>query len=329
MRKIILDVDTGNDDALAIITAALSPDIELKAITCVHGNLPLKNTTENTLRVAELVCPDVPVYAGCSRPMVQDIYPGRLGARRHWATLELFDEEGNPVFVHNPYLPLPEAKKKPEEQHAVSFLVETLRKEKCTVVAVGPATNVAMALRMDPDIVNNIEELVVMGGGVHRYNLSQAAEANFFWDPDAAAIMLQAKTRITLLPLDATSTATFSEEEGNEIAAIGNEVAKFFAGRILDLYKYHKYRGTSQTDDVTKFDAAIHDVLCILYLIDPSILVDVRHQTPFVHIGGGVCEGMLVVDTRAGMPVEGDVHIAYKVDKEKVKNMLMELLKKA
>ena len=323
MRKIILDVDTGTDDALAIIIAALSKDIALKALTCVHGNLPLPNTTENTLRMAEFVCPDVPVYAGCARPMVQDIYPGRMGARRGRAKPQYFDENGNPAVIHQPYLPLPKARKKPEQQHAVSFLVDTLRKEKCTVVAVGPATNIAMALRMDPTIADNIEELVVMGGGIRWTNVSQAAEANFFLDPDAAAIMLQAQTRITILPLDATSTATFSEEEGAEFMAIGNDVAKFFGQRIIDMVKVHKIRGTSQTDDASKPDAAI------LYLIDPSIIQVLKHQTAFVHIGGGVCEGMLVADVRAGMPVEGDIHIAYQLDKPKVKAIITELLKNA
>jgi len=211
MRKIILDVDTGTDDAMAIILAALASDIDIRAITCVHGNLPLQNTVENTLRVVQMLGLDVPVYAGCPEPMVQRLIPGRAYNVRRRAAHQTgaTDAAGKKVGAHEDYLPLPKAEIAAAETHAVSFLVETLRKEKLTVVAVGPQTNIAMALRMDPTIAENIEELVVMGGAVAVGNATQSAEANFFWDPEAASIMLKADTKITVLPLDATSLRFF------------------------------------------------------------------------------------------------------------------------
>ena len=324
MRKIILDVDTGTDDAMAIITAVLSSDIELKALTCVHGNLPLANTLENTLRVVEMLGVDVPVYKGCPEPMVQRMLPGRVMNPRKQAWV--MNGDFRATGLHEEQLPLPKATKKPEEQHAVRFLVETLRKEKLTVVAVGPGTNVAMALRMDPSIAENIEELVIMGGGVRRTNATQAAEANFYWDPEAAAIMLSADTKITVLPLDATTSALFSEQDGLDFASIGTVPAKFFGELIVEFVHRMKTTGISNTEDPEQHNCAIHDALCILYLIDPSIILEMRQESAFVDFGGGSADGMLIVDPRSYFEKIGNVNIAYKADKAKIKSLLMDIL---
>lgn len=324
MRKIILDCDTGTDDAMAVICAALSPEIELKALTCVRGNLPLPNTVENTLRVVQMLGIDVPVYAGCPEPMVQHLMPGRIMNQRLYPPK--YDENGNLIPIHTDYLPLPKATIRPREQHAVSFLVETLRKEKLTVVAVGPGTNVAMALRMDPSIAENIEELVIMGGGVGITNVTGAAEANFYWDPEAAAILLSAKTRVTVMPLNATMSELFSKQDAAEIQSVGTVPAKFFGQLLADFVDRLKALGFEQKNKDGEAAAAIHDALCILYLIDPTIVTDIRHENAFVDFSGGPADGMLFVDTRAGLPLDNDVHIAYKVNRKKIMAMLKMIL---
>jgi len=325
MRKIILDVDTGTDDAMAIITAVLSSDIDLQALTVVHGNLPLPNTLENTLRVVQMLGADVPVYAGCPEPMVQKMLPGRtMNPRKQ---VQVMNDDYKATGLHEEHLPLPAATIKPQKMHAVSYLVETLREQKLTVLAVGPGTNVAMALRMDPSIAENIEELVIMGGGVRRTNATQAAEANFYWDPEAAAILLSAKTKITVLPLDATTSALFSKQDGEDFAAVGTEPAKFFGKLIVDFVARMNATGISNTEDPDQHNCAIHDALCVLYLIDPDIILEKRRESAFVDFSGGPADGMLIVDPRSYFEKLGDVTIAYKVDKERVKNLILSILK--
>ena len=322
-RKIILDVDTGTDDAMAIIMAALSPDIELKALTCVHGNLPLPNTLDNTLRMVEMLGIDVPVYAGCAEPMVQRLRPGRMmnPVRQIQA-----DTEGRASKIHEEHLPLPAPTIRPQEQHAVSFLVDTLRKEKLTLVAVGPATNVAMALRMDPSIAKNIEELVVMGGGVYCSNVTQSAEFNFFMDPDAAEIMLRADCKITVFPLDATTSALFSKKDGADFRAVGTRPAEFFGDLVIDFCQRMEDIRLSNTADPNQFECAIHDALCILYLIDPKIAPDIRRQSAYVDFSGGYADGALLVDRRSYMDLQGETYIAYKADKQRIKDLIIRIL---
>ena len=322
-RKIILDVDTGTDDAMAIIMAALSPDIELKAITCTHGNLPLPNTVDNTLRVVEMLGIDVPVYSGCAEPMAQWLRPGRVMNPRRQHQV---DSDGRVSMIHEEHLPLPEPTIRAEEKHAVSFLVDTFRKEKLTLVAVGPATNVAMALRMDPSIADNIEELVVMGGGVHCSNATQSAEFNFYLDPEAAEIMMRANCKITVFPLDATTSALFSIKDGEDIKAVGTEPAEFFSDLVIDFCRRMEAIRLSNTDDPNQFECAIHDALCILYLIDPKIATDLRRQSAFVDFSGGYADGALLVDTRSYMELMGETYIAYKADKQRIKDLIIEIL---
>ncbi len=326
MRKIILDVDTGTDDAMAIIVAACSKDIDLAALTVVHGNQPLPNTLENTLRMVDFLGIDTPVYGGCPDPMVQTMVEGRMKNVRKQKLNTVVD--GEVISIHDAYLPLPKAVSKPQKQHAVSFLVDTLRdaKEPVTVVAVGPATNLGMALRMDPSIAKNIEELVIMGGGVHAVNRTSDAEMNFYMDPEAAQLMIKAKCKITILPLDATTSALFTKADGEKLIALGNDRAKFFGELITHFVDRITLLGISNNDDPNDHSVAIHDALCILYLIDPTIITDLRHEICDVDFGGGFADGQLIVDSRSYVKNTEDVYVAYKVDKEKVMSMLLEIL---
>lgn len=327
MRKIILDVDTGTDDAMAILVAELSNDIDLTALTVVHGNQPLPNTLENTLRVVDLLGAKTPVYGGCPSPMVQEMSPGRMSNVR---IQEFYKEiDGKFISIHDEYLPLPVSTSKPQKMHAVSFLIETLRNatEPITIVAVGPATNVGMALRMDPDIAKNIEEIVVMGGGVHAVNRTSDAEMNFYMDPEAAQLMIKANCKITILPLDATTSALFTKSDAEKIIALNTPAAEFFGELIIHFIERLALLGISNNDNPEDHSIAIHDALCILYLIDPTIITDLRHETCDVDFGGGFADGQLIVDSRSYVAKKEKTYVAYKVDKEKVMNMLLNILK--
>lgn len=165
-KKVILDVDTGTDDAVAILCAAASEAFDLIGVTVTCGNLPLANTVENTLRVLALSGGDIPVYAGCSLPMVRTLMPGRAHDVRLQTVSTIVD--GEQISIHEPSFPLPPSPYAVRKAHACSFLVDTLRNagEKITIIGVAPLTNIAVALRMDPSIASNIEEIVIMGGAL-------------------------------------------------------------------------------------------------------------------------------------------------------------------
>ena len=150
MRKIILDVDTGSDDAVAIMTAILSRELELLGVTTVHGNLPLPYTTDNTMRVMDFMKSQIPVYQGCPYPLVQDLTPGRRVNADEVKHDTIID--GKVVAVHEKELPLPPAVSGVQEEHAVPWLWRTLKyaNEKITLIPVGAMTNIATVLRMDP-----------------------------------------------------------------------------------------------------------------------------------------------------------------------------------
>ncbi|NLL92473.1 MAG: nucleoside hydrolase [Ruminococcaceae bacterium] len=326
--KIILDVDTGTDDAMAIITAVCGLGDRLMAITVTHGNLPLKFTLENTLRVVELMGGKVPVYAGMPDPMVQKMSPGRTENQRKQKYRQ--EHDGKQLAVHDDYLNLPKATIKAEKQHAVSFLVETLREteEKITIVAVGPASNVGMALRMDPSIAKNIKQIIVMGGGHEAVNITSAAEANFFWDPEAAQIMIKADCPVVIFPLDATTSILFGKDDAKTIKSLDNPWSEFFGNLIEHWCDRLTLLGISNNmEDSTDNGIAMHDVFCILYLIDDSFIEVIKKQNCDVDFGGSFCDGRLVVDTRSYTEPEGDIKVVYKLNKKRVLELLLEILK--
>ncbi|MBQ3962758.1 MAG: nucleoside hydrolase [Erysipelotrichaceae bacterium] len=316
-RKIILDVDTGSDDACAIMLAYLRKEIDLVAVCTVKGNQKIEYTTENTLRIRELLSADFPVYKGCSGSMVKNVVYPRIPPT---ANADAYDEEGNKIHIHQELFDLPKAKRGIEEMSAPQFYVDYLNrvKEKITIVAVGPLTNLALALVIDPGIVKNIEEIVIMGGGCNITNATLAAEFNIYDDPEAAQRVLHCGARITMVPLDATHTAYITQEDADELRKIGNKPA-VFAADLIDLrIRVHDY---AQPLEV-KHSCALHDPLCIAYLIDPEVLKDVRYCNVEVSLSG-LTEGQTCVDQRA-IQENRNVYFAFGGDHERFANILKE-----
>ena len=217
-KKVILDVDTGTDDAVAIMLAALSPDVELLGVCSVNGNRGIDFTTENTLRVVEyLGLQDrIPVYRGCSLPMVSTLTPGRRDGIP--ATGEM--DSNN---IHGDYVELPSATIHPQPQHAVFWLIDTLMKSDgdITLIPVGPLTNIAMALRIEPRIAQKIKQVIIMGGGYKEVNITPSAEFNFWVDPEAAKIVMDSGCDIVVVPLDATHKAVLSLADADALENSG------------------------------------------------------------------------------------------------------------
>ncbi|MGI5888558.1 MAG: nucleoside hydrolase [Oscillospiraceae bacterium] len=325
-KDLIIDVDTGTDDAMALILAMRTMKDRILAVTVTHGNLPLVNTLENTLRVVEFMGGGIPVYAGMPVPMVQDLAPGRTANQIGQGYRQVID--GEEVCVHEDYLPLPEATIRPEKEHAVSFLVRTLREaeEPLTIVSVGPASNIGMALRMDPTIAGKIGKLIIMGGGMEAVNITSCAEYNFYKDPEAAAVELAADCEKVIFPLDATTSVLFGDEDAARIKALGRPWTDFYAQLMIDFLKRIKLLNIAMTDDPEYFGIAMHDVYCVLYLLDSSFVTDIKVRDASVDFGGSLCDGRLCVENRVYIPKSGKTKIAYRLDKDKILELLEKYL---
>ena len=323
-QKLIIDCDTGSDDAVALMTAVFSDRFDILAVTTTHGNLPVKYTTENTLRVLELLGrQDIPVYPGCNEGMVKLLTPGRMVNPKIKAISKVID--GKEVAFHDRYLDLPEAVTKPQAEHACSFLLRTLRetKEKIILAAFGPMTNIGMALRMDPSIAQNIEGIVVMGGGVHEANKSMAAESNFFNDPEAAKIVLECGAPVVVIPLDATNDVALSREDIAKIASSGTTAATFAAGLVLHALEAAELLGFSDNGK-----NGLHDPLTICFLLEPTVITDLRHCACDIDLGGGRADGQLLCDMRPGEKPTLPTYVAMRGDKDKYLSLLTHTLAK-
>ena len=272
--KIILDCDTGHDDAIALMIAAKHPQIDLLGITVVNGNAPLPNTLINTLNVVQRLNLDVKVYGGMDRPLVRE----RLNAPN------IHGDSGldGPVFA-----PL---QKKAEDKHAVLYLIDTLMNSDgdITLVPVGPLTNIAMAMRLQPAICQKIKRISLMGGAYGLGNISPAAEFNFLADPEAADIVFRSGVNIVMMGLDITNTALATLEVIERMEALNNEAGKLF-GEIM------RYTLKTQHDCYDLEAGPVHDVLAVSYLVRPD-LFEMKPMNVQIDIDHGISYGRSVAD---------------------------------
>jgi len=275
-RKIIIDTDPGKDDAVAILLALASPlELELLALVAVAGNVPLARTESNARRLLELGGrPDIPVYAGCARPMVR---PPVTAEHVHGDT-----------GLHG--LVLPEAKAPLMPQHGVDYLVDTLRGAapgEVTLCLLGPATNVAMALVKAPDIAARVAEVVWMAGARSEGgNTTPAAEYNVHADPDAAKVLLDSGIKLTLLPLDLTHQVRLTLERLARLQRI--ETAASRAVTAL-------FANAGDAPAREREGSPLHDPCVIAHLLKPDLFAG-RHINVAVEAGSPLTLGMTVAD---------------------------------
>ena len=299
-RKIILDCDTGTDDAVAIMLAALHPAIELLACTTVNGNVAVEHCTDNTLRTLDFIgCPQVPVYQGATRPIVRADFPVTRGAQ-------------NKGQIHGTELPLPPPTSRKQDTGAVEFLIETYRgaSDEIVLVAVGPLTNLAAALISDSRFVELMPELVIMGGA-HAYgNITPSAEFNIWADPEAAAIVFAAGFRkLTLVPLDATHQAGVTGAQCAALEALGTP-AGIAAGRLIG----QRIKGYDAVQPMAvPGSAPVHDAVCVNFLIDPAVIAT-EHLHVAVETRGEWTLGRTVVDVKRRGRVAPNCHFALGAD---------------
>jgi inosine-uridine nucleoside N-ribohydrolase len=308
--KVILDVDTGTDDAVALMTAALSPDIELVGATTVNGNTTIEYTTENTLRVFDWIgMPKVPVYRGLDRPIVRSQVARGMATRIHGDLLDL------PPASHGATL---------QPEHAVDWLISTYMGSQGDIVMcpVGPLTNIAMAIQKEPRIVEKIPEIVIMGGAHDHGNMTASAEFNIWLDPEAARIVVNCGVPIRMVPLDATHRALVSTEDAGHLRALGTpagEAAARFVLKRIDGYD------ATQPMPHRSGAAPVHDALAVCAIIDPTILTT-AHIPVDVEVHAELSLGRTVCDFRFRSGKPANVHFATDADEPKFVRMLMEIL---
>lgn len=249
--KVIIDTDPGQDDAVAILLALASPEIELLGIVAVAGNVPLALTEVNARKICELAGrPDVPVYAGAVRPMVRDLVTA--------------EHVHGKTGLDGPDLPAPTMPL--QAQHGVDFLIETVMAEDDVTLAVlGPMTNVALALTREPRLAERLKGIVAMGGGLFEGgNITPAAEFNIYVDPHAADVVFRSGVPITLLPLDLTHTCLTTRARVAAFRAMGTRVGTAVA-ELLDFFERFDEQKYGQEG------GPLHDPNVIAWLIAPEL----------------------------------------------------------
>ncbi len=292
--KMILDCDTGHDDAIALMVAAKHPDIELLGVTVVAGNQTLDKTLPNTLHVCQHLGIDVPVYGGMDRPMVRD----------QVVAADVHGKSGldGPVFG--------ELTRKAEEKHAVQYLIDTLMASEgdITLVPVGPLTNIGMALRLQPKIASRIKRIVLMGGAVNFGNTTPSAEFNIFVDPEAAHVVFSSGVPVVMMGLDLTNTALADLHIIERMEGIGNNAGKLF-GDIM--------RFTLRSQAVNGLTAGpVHDVTAVTYLVAPEIYRTVDAHVE-IDLSQGPSYGRTVCDVNDRFHLPKNATIGLGIDLEK------------
>ncbi len=301
--RILLDCDPGHDDALALLLAARHSD--LLGVTTVSGNAPLAATTRNALLTLQLAGLDVPVHAGASRPLVAEA--------KHAPDIHGESGLGGPV--------LPELTRTAAGSDAVRFIIDTVRgTENVWLVAVGPLTNVALALRAAPDIAERLAGVSIMGGSAGFGNRTATAEFNIWADPEAAQMVFSSGVKLIMCGLNVTHQFMVLEDDVARIRALGNPVATFAA----DLLSF--YARAYADAFFGRAEGPLHDPCAVLALTHPELLkTEARHVT--VELRGEHTRGMTVVDERAaGVGAEANVQVAYKIEREGALAVLVETL---
>jgi pyrimidine-specific ribonucleoside hydrolase len=301
MTRVILDCDPGHDDAIALLLALGSPEVELLGVTTVSGNQTLDKTTANAIRVLDHVGrSDVAVAAGAPRPLIRE--------RR--TAGEVHGETG----LDGPDLPGPS--RPPESLHAIDWMAQMLRAggDPVTVVPTGPLTNIALFLSRYPELESQIERIVLMGGAIGEGNTTPAAEFNIWVDPEAAYRVFQSGIDVTMVGLDVTHQALMTPAHVERLATAGR------AGRLVaDLYRFYarfheRHYGWG--------GAPVHDAVAVAHVIDPTLLTT-RHCGVLIDTGPEPSRGRTYVDLHRATGWVPNCHAAVAIDAERFLELLI------
>ncbi|TQM02101.1 nucleoside hydrolase [Pseudonocardia kunmingensis] len=307
-KKIILDCDPGHDDAIALLLAHGSPEIELLAVTTVVGNQTLDKVTRNALVVARIGgISGLPFAAGCPRPLVRGI---ETAASVH-------GESG----LDGPRMPEPTLALDP--RHAVDVIIDTIMREEpgtVTLVPTAGLTNIALAVRKEPRIAQRVREVVLMGGACSGGNWTPAAEFNILIDPEAAHIVVNERWPLTMVGLDVTHQALATPDVVARIAAVGTGPAAFVVG-LLEFF------GEAYRRDQGFAHPPVHDACAVARVIDRTV-VTTRYAPLDVELSGALTRGMTVADLRAPAPPRCTTQVGVGLDRDRFWDLLVDALER-
>ena len=288
---VLIDCDPGHDDAMALLLALASPELEVLGVTTVHGNQTVAKTTANALRVLEFAGFDVPVARGAEVPLI----------RESLVADHVHGESG----LDGPDLPPPAGA--PVPAHAIDFLAERLLAAPApvTLIPTGPLTNVALLLAVHPQVVERIERVVLMGGAIAEGNRTPAAEFNIWADPEAAARVFASGLDVTMVGLDVTHRALLTAAHAERLRAAGR-----VGTMVAELREFYQ-RFHSKVYDFP--GTPVHDAMAVAHVIDGALLTT-QHRHVAIDCESSLCRGRTVVDLWKVTGQEPNAHVAVDVD---------------
>lgn len=305
---VIIDCDPGIDDAIALLSAFVAPQLNILGICTVCGNQPLLNTLRNALQITELgQRTDIPVFAGCHQPMFCEPIHGQFHGENGL---------GNTAF--------PAPQKQPEMLHAVNFLINSCEQairdnQPVTLCVLGPLTNLATALRMKPQIAAGIARVVLMGGAYREAgNRTMTSEFNMLADPHAAHVVFSSELNITVLPLDATHQVILTPERVGKFINVSGRISQPL-GELMAFW---------DRNDIRRYGSRggpLHDPLVIAYVLAPELFGSEKARV-FVEYNSELCMGQTVADWYGKSGQTANVDIVTRVDAAKVFMLFYELL---
>jgi inosine-uridine nucleoside N-ribohydrolase len=296
---VLIDCDPGHDDAIALLLALASPELELLGVTTVHGNQTLEKTTANALRVLDFVGrDDVAVAAGADRPLHRDLF---VAAYVHGET-----------GLDGPALPPPQHQA--VQQHAADFLADRITNARApvTLVPTGPLTNVALLLERGD--VSNLERIVLMGGSIAEGNVTPAAEFNIWADPEAAARVFASGLEVTMIGLDVTHKALLGPPHAERLRAAGR-----VGGLVSDLLDFY---GTFHRETYGWDGTPIHDAVAVAHVLQPN-LVETKYRNVEVELESELCRGRTVVDVWRRTDRRPNAHVSVDIDADAFLELLL------
>jgi inosine-uridine nucleoside N-ribohydrolase len=302
MTRVIIDCDPGHDDAIAILLAIASPELELLGVTTVAGNTTLAHTTTNAIKVLDRVAQvDVPVAAGAARPLVRE----RAAA--------VGDQIG--TGLEGPVLPAPT--RAAVSEHAIDWIARAVSDSDApvTLIAIGPLTNVALLLARYPEMESALERIVLMGGAIGEGNMTPAAEFNIWSDPEAAARVFTSGIDLTMIGLDVTYQALMRPSHVELLAGCGRA-----GGLVADLYAFYSRLHPRR---LVRDGAPVHDAVAVAQVIDPTLL-ELRDCGVVVDTGPELSRGRTYVDLWGQAGWAANCHVAVGVDSERFLELLIE-----
>jgi inosine-uridine nucleoside N-ribohydrolase len=298
---ILLDCDPGHDDAMAMLLALASPEVELLGITTVAGNQTLPKTTANALRILEFAGrDDIAVAAGADRPLV----------REPAVAADVHGETG----LDGPDLPAPQGS--PITAHAVDYLAERIHacERPVTLVPTGPLTNIALLLARHPDVAANLERIVLMGGAIAEGNVTPAAEFNIWADPEAAARVFASGLDVTMVGLDVTHKALLTDAHAQRLRAAGRT-----GTLVADL---HGFYARVHRERYGWNGAPVHDAMALAHVVVPGLVTTVERNVE-IDCESQLCRGRTVVDLWQRTGNAANARVATDVDAEAFLDLLI------